>query len=60
MNSSKCLGLNVAKSLEDLCKSNGKCAAELQGHLAKQVGAVKMFGKQPVHQHMGDSWCGGS
>ena len=32
------LGLDVSQSLETLCKLNGKCAADLQGFLAKQVG----------------------
>jgi hypothetical protein len=31
------LGLNVAESLETLCKHDGKSAAELQGFLSKQV-----------------------
>ena len=30
-------GLDVAKSLEVLCKKNEKCSSELQSFLAKQV-----------------------
>ena len=31
------IGLDISKSLETLCKINGKCAGDLQGFLAKQV-----------------------
>lgn len=31
------LGLDISESLENLCKLNGKCAADLQGFLAKSV-----------------------
>ena len=33
------LGLDISESLATLCKANGKCAADLQGFLAKQVGS---------------------
>ncbi len=37
------LGLNISESLEKLCKSNGKCGADLQGFLAKQVRDIFYF-----------------
>ena len=37
------IGLDISKSLETLCKINGKCAGDLQGFLAKEVHTISFY-----------------